>query len=176
MATLDTATITSRVRAIMETAAGDLRTITADTYRSLANESLSDDELSLRALEKPRYRIRYTNLSRAPESPPMPSNVKLIDVTMVVTVVRHIPPVANDLDSSIDAIKAAAANDFDVISQALEYPGNVNVAGIVSGMMRSTGSSTVRVQFPQGGDRQQPGIMETDHPFTFKVQVAPAIS
>lgn len=175
MATFDAAALTTRIRQILEDGAGSLREITASTYESLAGESLDDSELSLRAAETPRYRVVYERVARAAETPSRPSNRQILDVELDIVVIRHVPPVANDSDSAIDAVKNAAAADHDVIAQALEWPGNVNVAGVISSMLRSTGSARVRLQYPQGGDRFQPGILETSHRFTGKVLVSPEI-
>jgi len=175
MATFDAAALTTRIRQILEDGAGSLREITASTYQSLAGESLTNDELSLRAAEAPRYRIVYESISRAPETPSRPSNRQILDVELDVVVIRHVPPVANDSDSAIDAVKNAAVADHDVIAQALEWPGNVSVAGVISSMLRSAGSSRVRLQYPQGGVDFQPGILETSHRFSCKVLVSPEV-
>ena len=175
MAYLDSAAIIARVRAVLEGGAGSLRTIAAGTYDGEANESLSDSELSMRALIKPRYRIEVLPEGHASERPAQVGNLDIYDVAITVTLVRSISPEANDSDAAWDAVMAAAGNDGDRIAQALTYPGNMAVGGIVSGVLRYRGSARTRLQFPRGGEQFQPGIVETEHRFGAKVQIAPAV-
>lgn len=175
MANLDTAAIIAQARSVLEEGAGDLRVIAAGTFAGKSNESLSDTEMSLRAAIKPRYRIVVSPEGYAASHPAQVSDLAIYDVAVTITVIRNVPPVANDDDAVFDAIAAAAGNDADRVAQAMTYPGNMNAGGIVSGQLQYRGSGRVRVQYPQGGGAQQSGLIETEHRFGCKVVVNPVI-
>jgi len=177
MATADFDAILTAVREVLEDATGTLRTIGAAVYQGNLNASLSDEEMTLRALNKPLVESRIGAISRNDASPNIFGSLSLLDIEVVVRVVRHLDQ-AHELDDDIrDDVKALSAADGDVIMQALTFPGNLTqtsgsaATGLVSGMLSYEGSDPPDTQQEATGS-----IITTEHNFSGVVQVTLAVS
>jgi len=177
VANINTDAILTRIRAVIETAAGSLRTITANTYEGSVFDGLDDAEKTKRALYKPRADATITRIARNPGSPPMYGSLALYDVGVEVLVVRALKPEhKGDTDAANaarDDVKALAINDADVLCQALCTLGNLSAAttGVVSGQLRY--EETESEAFLDDDDAPR---IETRHRFTGIVQVTLATS
>lgn len=170
--------IQTRVREVLEGAAGDLRTIDLGTYGGDMPEGLTDAEATRRTATIARIEARVTNMSRSASAPTTFSNVAQYDMEMRVRVTRILDRTAEIDDTTRDAAKAAAFRDADVLAQALGYPGNLSTTaagtatGIVSGLLTYRDSaSSVRGPVDDGAS-----LIETDHRFTAIVRSSPATS
>lgn len=168
----------TRVREVLQSAAGNLRTITLGTFSGDMPEGLTDMEAARRSAIVARVEARMTGMSRSASAPTTLSNVAQYDVEMRVRVTRVLDRTAEIDDATRDAAKAAAMRDADVLAQALGYPGNLSTTaagtatGIISGLLTYRDSaSSVRGPVDDGA-----GVIETDHRFTAIVRSSPATS
>lgn len=161
MAVVDTAALIARVRAIIDSGAGSIRTIDTARFRADYHAGLSDQEKAKRAVAAAPngvYDVTARPLGRNGASPPLNHSLELVDVEVVVTVARAATFSEATKDATRDAGIAAAGADFDYLNQALGYPGNVTGAGLVSNLLRADGSPTFNIRTPGNG---QPGLIET---------------
>lgn len=178
MAYLAAGAMQTRIREVLQEAAGNLRTIDLGTYGGDMPEGLTTMEAARRSAIVARVEARMTSMSRSASAPTTYSNVAQYDVEMRVRVTRVLDRTAEIDDAARDAVKAAAMMDADVLSQALGYPGNLTTTaagtatGIVSGLLTyRDSSSSVGGAVDDGA-----GIIETDHRFTAIVRSSPATS
>lgn len=178
MAYLAAGAIQKRVREVIESAAGGLRTITAGTYTGDMPEGLVDMDLARGAIAKPTVEALVTSAGRSASGYSVIGNLALYDLELRVRVVRIIERTAQITDALRDEAKALAFQDADVLGQALGYPRNLETTtagtatGIVSGLFTYRGSTTsVRGPVDDGAS-----IIETDHRFTAIARSTPAVS
>jgi hypothetical protein len=178
MAYLAASAIQTRIREVIESAAGSLRTISAGSYLGDAPEGEGDMERARAAILGAKVEALCTSFSRSASNPPTLGNVALYDSEWRVRVTRILDRTAQIDDSTRDAVKSLAFRDADVLSQALGFPNNLattaagTATGIVSGLMTYRGSSSsVRGPVDDGAS-----IIETDHRFTAILRSTPAVS
>lgn len=178
MAYLPTAAIHTRLREVLTSAAGTLRTITANTYSRDLPENLDDPVQARKAVEKPLIEPRFSTWRRSPSSPPVIGNLAIYEAECRVRVVRVVDRTAQIDASSRDTANALAAADCDVLAQALGFPGNLTTTAagtatnIVSGcMVYQDSTSDVRGPVADGAS-----IIETDHRFLCRAYSSPATS
>lgn len=178
MAYIAASAIQKRLREVLQSAAGSLRTISAGTYIGGFPEGDGDMENAQAAVEGARIEARVMSVSRSPASPPIIGNVSLYQMRVRVRVQRLLSRDTQVDDTVRDGVKALAFRDADVLCQALGFPGNLSTTtagtatGIVSGLLSYVDSSSdVRGPIDDGAS-----IIETDHNFTCTVRGAPAVS
>lgn len=168
MAQLAAAAILTAVREVVEDAAGSVRIIASDTYRPGAHESLGEDAASTQALVRPRAEARFTSIEPHGARPPEQGSFTLYAIDLEVTVTRFIGTEHMILDDVRTALRAVAAQDSSRLAQALGWPGNLTqtsaavATGLVSGMLRHTGSEIGDLEMVEGQD----GRIVTAHSFT----------
>lgn len=142
MANLDSDAILTRIRAVLETAAGSLRTIGSTAYDGGLYDGQDPNESSRRAAFRPVTEASITTVERHEASPPWKSSLALYKLGIEVRVVRHVDHTHKSSNALRDDAKALAANDADVLAQALCYLGNITSAttGVVSGQLQYMGS------------------------------------
>jgi hypothetical protein len=178
MAYIAASAIQTRVREVLQEAAGALRTITAATFGGDLTEGVGDAELARRGVTIARIEAREVGMSRSASSPPVIGNLALYDSEWSIKVVRTLDRTTQIDDDTRDAVKALAMKDGDVVAQALGFPGNLTTTtagtatGIVSGLMTYVSSSSA----VRGGVNDGASIIETDHRFTAILRAAPATS
>lgn len=167
MAQLAAAAILTRVREVVEDAAGSIRIITADAYRPGAHEGLTSDAQSTQALIRPRAEARFTDVSPHGARPPEQGSFTLYAVEVEVAVTRYVG-VEHMLSEDVrTTLRAVAAEDASRLAQALGWPGNLTATtagtatGLVSGMLRHTGSQIGELEADDG----QNGRIVTTHSF-----------
>lgn len=178
MAVVNTSAMYTRIREVLQSAAGTLRTITADTYSGDLPENLTDQTQARKSVDRPRIEPRITRWARSASGYPVIGNLAVYDLELRVRVVRTVDRTAQiDFDAR-DAAKALAADDCDRLAQALGFPGNLSTTaagtatGIVSGLLTYRESiSDVRGPVDDGVS-----MIETDHRFTGIVTSTPAVS
>lgn len=174
MAQLAAAAILTRVREVVEEAAGSVRIITADTYRPGAHEALGEDAASTQALVKPRAEARFTSIEPHGARPAEQGSFTLYGLELEVTVTRFIGTEHMILDDVRTTLRAVAAEDASRLAQALGWPGNLTqtsaavATGLVSGMLRYVNSEIGDLETVEG----QNGRIVTVHTFTGVAQVA----
>lgn len=178
MAYLAAGAIQTRLREVLEDAAGSLRTIAAGRLLGDAPEGESDMDRARAAVLGAKVEALLTSMSPNESSPPTLSNVMFYDLEWRVRVTRLLPRTAQIDDTTRDAIKALAFQDADVLRQALGYPNNLlttaagTATGIISGLFTYASSSlSVRGVVDDGSS-----IIETDHRFTCIARSTPATS
>jgi hypothetical protein len=178
MAYIAAGPIQTRVRQVLEQAAGSLRTISAGSYIGGFPEGDDDMEGARAAVEGARVEARVLSVRRSPASPPIIGNVSLYEMRWRIKVQRLLDRTTQIDDAIRDAVKALAFQDADVLCQALGYPGNLatttagTATGIVSGMLSYLESSSdVRGPIDDGAS-----IIETDHLFVCTVRGAPQVT
>lgn len=179
MAYLAADPILTRIREVLESGAGVLRTIASGTYYGDFHEGLSEQEQARRALTKPRYDVRAVSLTRNEASPPNMHSLGLKNIEIEVKVTRNLTFSEATADALRDDMLALAIQDGDVISQALGYTANLatttsgTATGLVSGVLEYEGSDIGEVETPDG---DRPGRAETLHRFTGRVAITQATS
>lgn len=179
MAQLAATEILTAVREAVEEAAGSVRIITADTYRPGAHEALGEDAASTQSLVKPRAEARFTSIGPHGARPPEQGSFTLYALELEVTVTRFLGTEHMIIDDVRTALRAVAAQDASRLAQALGWPGNLTTTvagaptGLVSGMLRHTGSEIGDLEMVEG----QNGRIVTVHSFTgvAQVQMTPAV-
>lgn len=168
MAQLAAAAILTRVREVVEDAAGSVRIVTADTYRPGAHEAQNPDAASTEALVKPRAEARFTTIEPHSSRPPIQGSFTLYAVELEVTVTRFLGTEHMILPDVRTALRAVAAEDASRIAQALEWPGQLDetgasvATGLVSGMLRHVSSEVGDLETVEG----QNGRIVTVHTFS----------
>ncbi|MDQ3071417.1 MAG: hypothetical protein M3R55_17010 [Acidobacteriota bacterium] len=179
MATIQSAAILLRIRQVLESGAGTLRTIASTRFYGDLPEGLSDSTEQMRGLERPRVEARIKSVSRSPASPPITGNIALYDIGIDVEIVRPLTTAEQLTDATRDALRALALDDVDVVRQALEYPGNLTAttAGaatdLVSGLLSYVSSRVEPIGSPINAGAQ---TLRTVHSFTGIAISRPAIS
>lgn len=179
MAQLAATEILTAVREVVEEAAGSVRIITADTYRPGAHEALNEDAASTQSLVKPRAEVRFASIGPHGARPPEQGSFTLYALELEVAVTRFLGTEHMILDDVRTALRAVAAQDASRLAQALGWPGNLAATaagaptGLVSGMLRHTGSEIGDLEMVEG----QNGRIVTVHSFTgaAQVQMTPAV-
>ena len=167
MANINAAAILTRVREVVDDAAGSLRTISSTRFGESFYIEMSDDEQSRKAVSGPKYDVRMTGLERHPASSPVNGSTALYNVEIEVTVARHLNVAHAVIDANRDTILAAAMEDGDHIAQALMYPGNLSTTtggtstGLASGMLQFEGSDTEVIL----GAASEPSLVRSVHRF-----------
>lgn len=173
MAQLAAAAILTRVREVVEDAAGSVRIVTADTYRPGAHEAQNPDAASTEALVKPRAEARFTTIEPHPARPPIQGSFTLYAVELEVTVTRFLGTEHMILPDVRTTLRAVAAEDASRIAQALEWPGQLEetgdsvATGLVSGMLRHVSSEVGDLELVEG----QNGRIVTVHTFSGTARV-----
>lgn len=165
MAYITPANILTRIRELVDSAAGLSRTISSSRFSAEWNAALSRDEQSRRAMDKPRFDVVMTKLERTPHTMPS-SNIGMWNVGVRVTVARHLNVQHKVVETLRDDVLTLANIDADMIAQALGYLGNARVTsgasatGLVGGKLELV-ESTHNVQL----DREEASLVLTEHEF-----------
>lgn len=174
MAYVDTGALLTALRGVLEDAAGSLRVVDTDRFEGGYWPDLDDEEASRRGLVKPRAEVVITRIGRSESSPMSHHSLRLYDVELEVRVLRHIGPVAKVDDASRDAARGLAAQDADVIAQAVEHMGNLDSAttGLVSGRLMYEDSPFFDLRLSDDAA----GRVETVHRFSGILQVTQVVA
>lgn len=181
MAYAATAAVLTAVRGVLESAEGTLRTIAATRFHGGLPEGLDGSEESLRALERARCEPFVRVVGPHATNFVANSNLHLLDVEVTVRVARHLGPEHRLTDATRDTVIALAAEDADVIRQALTYPGNLTqtsggtATNLVSNLLTYEGSDDPRIEYDDA-DSSEGGRVITVHRFTGIVKVTQAVS
>lgn len=138
-----------RVREVVEDSAGSLRPVPTSRFGGEAPTGLDDESLLAKAVDRPRVEATITSITPSAATPPVVGNLRIYDATFSVKVTRLVSPLEQVSDDDRDALMALAAEDVDVIGQALGWPGNLSTttAGtatdIVSGLLLPRAARTV---------------------------------
>lgn len=178
MAYIAAAALVTRLREVLESSAGTLRTVPASRFDGELPEGLSDDEQMRRGLTAPRIRAEVRVMGRSKYSPPINSNLIIYDIGVTVVSLRTITRDEQVDESSNDVLMSAALTDMDVIRQALEYPGNLTstsaavATDLVSGMLEHVSSEMGAVLKIDDGAQK----LESKHSFKGWLISRPAVS
>ena len=178
MATVESRRILKAVRNVLDSAAGNVRTIASTAYDGSAYPGQSDEEKSKRGTVRPTFHVAIEEQRPSAKSPPRNGSVAIEDLTVVVIVSRHVGPLQKVSDAERDAVMGLASEDGGVIAQALEWPGNLtldsdnNATGLIGGCLTWLGSRLDRVEMAEG----RAGVVETSHRFRGIVQVTQAVA
>ncbi len=178
MAFVDHDAILTAIREICDSGTGNIRTIAAARFQGGAYRGQSPGSEALYSLAAPTFRTAITGQRRHPDSPPITSTLGLYEIDVQIEVIRTLELRHKLTDSIRDDAKALAANDADVLAQALSWPGNLtqtsgaDPTGLVSGYLAYISSD--------GGDiilsDDINGRIVSTHNFTGIVQVTLAVS
>jgi hypothetical protein len=167
-----------RIRQVVEDSAGTLRTTPASRFGGEVPEGLDPESAMARAADRPRVEASIVSIAPSDATPPTLGNLRVYDVEVRVKVTRVVTPLEQVSDDDRDALMALAAEDADVLGQALGFPGNLTTttAGtatdIVSGLLlHRTTSVMVRKAIDDGA---QP--IETSHTYLARMISRPAVA
>lgn len=165
------------IREVLDDGHGNLRTISATRFTDDLVEAVTEPELQRRGIrsDKP-FRVRFTRMSRHPQSPPINGSVILYELGVQVTVSRTIA-VAEQIDADTWAtLEALGWEDADAIRQALCTPPNLETTA--SGDSTNIVGDALRYESSRGRITQGPGAQryETIHNFSGALKVLPATS
>ena len=157
-----------------------VRAIPAGNLSADAAEGMTDLAMAGRALTLPVFTVSigYEPLD---DPPPQPSNLWLeqINVTITQTYLLNTAALA---PNQYRAAKATSAAIASAVRIAFSWPGKLSAnaaaspTGILSGVLRWTGSSVTRDQAPQQGQADGGGLYQTRSDFTGFVQTAASTS
>ena len=182
MATWDAEKLLVRMREVLESGAGTLRTIASGLMTDLP-PGLTDEEQSRRGLVPLAtgagfpVSARIVSVKRSLSSPPVIGNIALYDIEAEVAMVYPIVTKVTLTTSMRDQAFGIAASHADKVAQALGYPGNLTQTtagastGLVSGLLSYVGSS-----YAWAGDAGKGGTLTARHRFKGIAQSAPAVS
>lgn len=182
MSTWSAGNLLIRLREVIETGAGTLRTTTAGKFSGDLPPGLSLDEESRRALLDTDARSvpvesRVTSVKRSPASPPVIGNIALYDVEVEVRAVYPVVTASTLTDATRDALAGLAYTHADTLAQALGYPGNLTTTsagsstGLVSGLLAYVDSA-----YSWTGEAGKAGTLTARHRFKGIARSAPAVS
>lgn len=176
MGFFDADSVATRVRQVLAGSAGTVRTIDSTRFLADYHDGLSDQETALRAVVKPRYDVLVYDDGPSDSSPPLLHSVAIKNIRVVVKLVRSFTFSEATSDSVRDDQTSLATQDYDAISQALGYPGNVTITSsttsIVSNLLTPDGCDH-DVQSPDG---DRPGLIRTTCTFKGHAIVTQATS
>ena len=182
MAVWDAEKLLVRMREVLETGAGTLRTITPGLMGDLPS-GLTQEEEARRGLIPLAsgagfpVESRIVAVKRSAASPPVIGNIALYDIEAEVRAVYPVVTRVTMTASVRDQVYGVAASHADRIAQALGYPGNLtqtaagSSTGLVSGLLSYVGSS-----YAWAGDAGKGGTLTARHRFKGIAQSAPAVS
>ena len=168
MAYLNTDAILTAIRDVVEDAVGSARTIAATRFDGHLYSTLSDEEQSRRGLVRARVEARIISTKKNPHSPAKPGNISLYDLLIEILVVRHLNATHRLDDATRDTARGLAAQDADVLRQALCWPGNLtvdsgtNLTELVSGKLKHLDSEIGEAQI----GKDKPGLITSRHRFS----------
>lgn len=176
------AALSTRMREILEDAAGTLRAIPAGYYAGGLPPGLDVNEESRRAVaisaRGAPTEASITRMTRNPSSPPVLGSLAFYNVEVQV---RQVYPVVTSSkldDDTRDGVMALAAKAADVISQAFTFPGNLattslgQATGLVTGMFAYVDSD-----YRWAGSVNTGGMtLEAIHRFRGVIKSTPATS
>ena len=168
MANIAANAILTRVREVVDDAAGLLRTISATRFAEVFYPEMSGEEQARRVVTAPAFDVRLGKVSRNPSTPPVSGSLVIYDFELTVHVSRFLNVEHALTDSTRDAVLAAAIVDGDMLMQALSYPGNLTTTllgtatGILSGCLIPDDSSVDELSLSPDG---QPSRVGTTHRF-----------
>ncbi len=182
MATWSAGNLLVRLREVIETGAGTLRTTTSGKFKGQLPPGLDANEESRRALLDSDARSvpvesRVVSIKRSAASPPVIGNIALFDVDLEVRAVYAVVTASTLTDATRDSLAGLAYQHADTLSQALGYPGNLTTTtagastGLVSGLLAYVGSD-----YSWSGDAGKGGTLTARHRFKGIAQSAPAVS
>ena len=177
MAYLKTGPMLRRIREVVEDSAGTLRQVPSARFLGEMPEGLDPESAMAKAIDRPRIEAMITSITPSDSTPPTLSNLRLYDVEVKVKIVRVVTPLEQVSDADRDALMGLAAQDADVVAQALGFPGNLTTttAGtstdIVSGLLLHRATSVlVRKAIDDGA---QP--IETSHTYLARMISRPVV-
>ena len=176
MAYIKANAILTRIREVLEDGQGSLRSISSTRFAGDLPEGLDPTEDARRAISAPRIEAKITGISRHSQSPPVTGNMLLYSVAIEVRVVRTVTRTEQLTDDDRVTLQALAAEDTDVVRQALEWPGNLTqteaavTTDLASGLLRYASTKDMVRGAVNGGAQ----TMETVHSFTGVVISRPA--
>jgi hypothetical protein len=168
VANINAAAIITRVRELVDDASGTLRTISSSRFGESFYLEMKEEEQARKAVSGPKFDVRLTTIERHPSSPPISGSTALYNVTVEVTVIRHLNVNHAVIDANRDTILAASIEDGDHIMQALTYPGNMTqtsaavATGLASGVLQYAGSENEVLL----GAASEPSLVRGVHRFT----------
>jgi len=151
MAYVQAQALIHRIREVLEQSAGTLRTVPSGRFQGDWPQGLSDATQARIVFANPRVRVNLESFSRSQYSPPINGNIVIYDIGVSVIVARLFDREKQITSDDYDAVQAYAAEDTDVIRQALEWPGNLTTTStgsatdLISGMLAFIGPSTNQV-------------------------------
>lgn len=185
MTTWDAGKLMIRLREVIESSAGTLRTTDTLEFVGGLAPGLDGNEESRRAMraeasdgfEEVLVESRVLSVKRSAASPPVIGNLALYDIEVEVRAVYPINTKALLTDATRDKVAGYAARHADTLSQALGYPGNLTQTtagvstGLVSGLLAYVGS-----EYAWAGDAGKAGTLTGRHRFKGIAKSAPAVS
>lgn len=179
MAYMNTTAIQTRLREVLDGGAGTLRTIDSGRFDGTGHYSgQSIEAQGIRSLVKPLIEAEIVSVGRHPDSPPAMHSDALREVEVEIRVIRHAELTDKLTASTRDALKGLAAQDADVVAQALTFPGNLTstaagtATGLLTGLMMYTGRSTINLEL---GSESSARVVST-HKFRGIVRVVQAVA
>lgn len=178
MAYLQTTAILARIREVLGSSAGTLRTVPSGRFEGELATGLPEETQALRALVNPRFEARIIASAPAAATPPRGGSIAIWQLTIEVRVVRTLTAIEQLDDDTRDALHALAVEDADVVAQALGFPGNLAATeaaastDLVSGCLTYVaGRGATLRQVDQGAQ-----LLETIHELTGLAISRPATS
>ena len=180
MALLNEDAIRDTIADVITGAIAGVRAIAVGSLSADAAEGMTDLALASRALPLPVFTVAigYEPLD---DPPPQPSNLWLEQINVAITQTYLLSTAALQ-PNEYRAAKATSAAIASAIRIAFSWPGKLSMSaaasptGILSGVLRWTGSSVTRDQAPQQGQAEGGGLYQTRSDFTGFVQTAASTS
>lgn len=175
MAVLDEEAIRDTIYEVLTGAVLGVRGIPSGNLSADAAEGMTDLAMSQRAMVLPVFTVAigYEELD---EHPAGPSNLWLETINVSITQ-TYLLNTASLLPNEYHAAKATSAAIASAVRIAFAWPGKLSAnaaaapTGILSGVLRWTGTRVIRDQAPQQGQAEGGGLYQTQSDFTGTVQI-----
>lgn len=126
MAYIKTTAILTRLREVAEEALGSVRTIDQDRFTGGLHDGLvAQEQAKLGTLSKKPVEATITAVRPHPQRLVITGSVQIVELDVSIKVVRAINIDGQVDNETRDAVKGVAAEDADVLCQALEWPANL---------------------------------------------------
>jgi len=171
--------VLTAIRGVLVDNNGNVRTVGANRFRG-EMFATSDDAAKNVIVSKPRVEARIASIEPHPARPLRMGSFTLYNIGVEILTIRDISGAEELIDSRRDDVRALAANDADLIAQAVEYAGasgnlaqtaGASPTGLVSGVLTYVGSDMGDIVVGAAGSR-----IESTHKFTGVVNASMATS
>lgn len=136
--------IVGAIRGVIRGELGSVRTVPASAFGEDVHAGVEDGAKWIRAKVKKRFDVQLSPPERTRDLGPPTANRAVLAIVVIVTLTYAVDHTEDLIDARRYEVRALAAEDALVVTQALSWPGNLAVdgaaaaTGLVSAMLRES--------------------------------------